>query len=62
MNKKQMQMMCQSRVDSVFDRIHELCDSGRVDDAAALYAEIKDWVVQKYDIEVLSLDYINDVI
>jgi hypothetical protein len=27
-----------------------------------LYAEIKDWVVQKYDIEVLSLDYINDVI
>jgi hypothetical protein len=55
-------MMCQNRVDDVFDRIHELCDSGRLDDASALYAEIKDWVVQKYDIEVLSLDYINDVI
>ena len=59
MNKVQMQKMCQKRVDSIIDRMHELCYEGRSDDAAALYSEIQDWIVKKNDIEVLSLDYIN---
>jgi hypothetical protein len=50
--------MCQNIVDDVIDRMHDLCSEGRADDAAALYTEIQDWVVQKTDIEVMSLDYI----
>jgi hypothetical protein len=40
--------------------MHELCAQGRSDDAAALYDEIKDWVVEGIDIEIMSLDYIQD--
>jgi hypothetical protein len=39
--------------------MHELCYQKRFDDASALYSEIQDWIVQKSDIEVLSLDYLN---
>jgi hypothetical protein len=50
--------MCQTRVDDIIDRMHYLCADGRSSDAAALYSEIQDWVIQKTDIEVLSLDYL----
>ena len=58
MNQAHMKRMCQTQVDNIIDRMHELCNEGRTDDAAALYAEIQDWVVQKTNIEVMSLDYI----
>jgi hypothetical protein len=59
MNPTQMQMFCQNRVDSIIDRMHELCAQGRTKDAQALYDEIRDWVVQKEDIQVLSLEYLD---
>ena len=59
MNPTQMQMLCQNRVDSIIDRMHELCAQGRTKDAQALYDEIRDWVVLKEDIQVLSLDYLD---
>lgn len=62
MNSTQMQQFCQKQVDSMIDRMHTLCAEGRADDAAALYAEIQDWVIQKTDLEVMSLDYINDMV
>jgi hypothetical protein len=46
-------------VNEILDRVHELCEDGRSDDATALYMEIKDWIVQKNDIEVISLEYIT---
>ncbi len=59
MNQLQLKQMCQQRVDSIIDRMHDLCAEGRSNDAAALYAEIQDWVVNNTEIEVMSLDYIN---
>ncbi len=56
-----MRNICQKGVDDIIDRMHDLCADGRSDDAAALYAEIQDWVVQKTDLEVMSLEYIGDV-
>jgi hypothetical protein len=41
--------------------MHELCADGRSSDAAALYAEIQDWIVNNTEIEVMSLDYINGI-
>lgn len=61
MNSVQMRNICQKGVDDIIDRMHDLCADGRSDDAAALYAEIQDWVVQKTDLEVMSLEYIGDV-
>ena len=54
-----MQSFCQKRVDDIIDRMHDLCAEGRSGDAQALYDEIRDWVVENTDIQVLSLDYLN---
>ena len=54
--------MCQKQIDDVVDRMHYLCADGRSDDAAALYSEIQEWVVKKTEIEVMSLDYIEDML
>lgn len=62
MNSTQMQQFCQKQVDSMIDRMHTLCAEGRADDAAALYAEIQDWVIQQTDLEVMSLDYIYGIV
>ena len=61
MNKPQLKQMCQVQVDNIIDRMHVLCADGRSDDASALYEEIKDWVVNNTEIEVMSLDYINGI-
>ena len=61
MNSIQLHQLCKEGVDNIIDRMHYLCADGRSSDAAALYAEIKDWVVQKDELEVMSLEYINDV-
>ncbi len=39
--------------------MHELCDEGRIKDAESVYGEIRDWVIQKENLEVLSLEYIS---
>jgi hypothetical protein len=40
--------------------MHVLCDEGNFIDAQSVYSEIRDWVIQKENLEVLSLDYIKD--
>lgn len=40
--------------------MHILCDEGRIQDAESVYSEIRNWVVQKENLEVLSLEYISD--
>jgi len=62
MNSIEMQNFCKKEVDSTIDRMHILCAEGRSKDAQALYNEIKDWVVKKNDIEVLSLDYLESIL
>ena len=39
--------------------MHELCDEGRIKDAESVYSEIRDWVIQKENLQVLSLEYIS---
>jgi pentatricopeptide repeat protein len=40
--------------------MHQLCDDRRVKDAESVYSEIRDWVIQKDNLDVLSLEYISD--
>ena len=39
--------------------MYDLCEEGRTRDAKCIYDEIRDWVIQKENLEVLSLDYIS---
>jgi len=47
-------------VDDIIDRMHVLCSEGKSEDAKALYSEIRDWIVKKNDIDVLSLQYLDE--
>lgn len=62
MSSTQIQETCSKVVDNVIDRMHDLCAQGRVHDAIALYDEIRDWVIQKDNIDVISLDYLDDIV
>ena len=39
--------------------MQSLCDEGRVKEAESIYSEIRDWIIQKENLEVISLEYIN---
>jgi hypothetical protein len=56
-----MHNICQRGIDDIIDRMHDLCADGRSDDAAALYSEIQDWIVQKNELEVISLEYLGNI-
>jgi hypothetical protein len=51
--------MCNNIINEHIDRMHILCEQGRSKDAEFVYNEIRDWVIQKENLEVISLDYIN---
>ena len=51
--------ICNDTIQQHIDRMHDLCEEGRTRDAECIYSEIRDWVIQKENLEVLSLDYIS---
>lgn len=62
MKQVDIKELCQIEVDRRIDRMHYLCENGMVEDAAALYEEIQQWVFSKDDIEIMSIDYLNGII
>ena len=59
MNDLKVKKVCNSLIEQHINRMHELCDEGRIKDAESVYGEIRDWVIQKENLEVLALDYIS---
>ncbi len=59
MNNLKVKKVCNKLIEQHIDRMHELCDEGRIKEAESVYSEIRDWVIQKENLEVLSLDYIS---
>ena len=59
MNYLKVKKVCNSLIEQHINRMHELCDEDRIKDAESVYGEIRDWVIQKENLEVLSLDYIS---
>jgi hypothetical protein len=51
--------ICNDTIQQHIDRMHDLCEKGRARDAECIYSEIRDWVIQKENLEVLLLDYIS---
>ena len=58
--KLQIKKICNDIISDRINRMHILCDEGKIVDAQSVYSEIRDWVIQKENLEVLSLDYIKD--
>ena len=58
--KLQIKKICNDIINDRINRMHILCDEGKIVDAQSVYSEIRDWVIQKENLEVLSLDYIKD--
>ena len=57
--KLQIKKICNDIINDRIDRMHILCDEGKIVDAQSVYSEIRDWVIQKENLEVLSLEYIS---
>jgi hypothetical protein len=51
--------ICNNTIQQHINRMCDLCEEGRARDAECIYSEIRDWVIQKENLEVLSLDYIS---
>jgi hypothetical protein len=60
MNHLKIKEVCNSLIQQHIDRMHILCDQGKICDAESVYSEIRDWVIQKDDLKVLSLAYIGE--
>jgi len=59
MNDSKGKIICNELIEQHINRMHQLCDDNRVKDAESVYSEIRDWVIQKENLEILSLEYIN---
>jgi len=59
MNDLKVKKVCNTLIEQHINRMHELCDEGRIKDAESVYSEIRDWVIQKENLEVISLGYIS---
>jgi len=62
MTQMNVKKTCNATIQQHIDRMHTLCEEERVQDAKSVYEEIRDWVIEKENIEVLSLGYINEFI
>jgi len=60
MSNQKTEAICNEVIDKYIDRMHQLCDENRVADAISVYDEIRDWVVQKENLDCLILDYLGD--
>jgi pentatricopeptide repeat protein len=59
MSNLKIKKICNTLIEDHINRMHQLCDEGRIKDAESVYEEIRDWVIQKENLEVLSLEYIS---
>ena len=59
MKNLKIKKICNSTIKHHIDRMQSLCDEGRVKDAESIYVEIRDWIVEKENLTILSLEYIN---
>ena len=60
MSNQKTDAICNEVIDKYIDRMHQLCDENRVADAISVYDEIRDWVIQKENLDCLILDYLED--
>lgn len=55
MNKKEIKQLCEDIQKYYIDRICDLCEDGKVEDATSLYEEINEWLIEKDRPKILTL-------
>jgi len=58
--KTQIIMQCDSIVAYYIERIEHHYKNGRKKEARCLHKEIQQWIQEKEDYEVITLEYLND--
>ncbi len=57
MNKPQtIKNLCKEIRDYHLDKIEELCNDGRVEDARALYEEVREWLLKKENHKIITVE------
>jgi hypothetical protein len=59
MSKQQVRQICKETQQYYIDRMCDLCEEGREDDASSLYCEIREWITEKHTPKILSLRVIG---
>ena len=55
-NPQTIKNLCKEIKSYHLDRIEELCHNGQVEDASALYDEIKEWFVKKENHKIITVE------
>lgn len=55
MSKQKVRQMCESIQKYYIDRMCDLCEEERAEDATAMYEEIREWLVEKDKPKILTL-------
>jgi len=49
-------------IDYYINRAQQLFDEGNKKEAKNLYNEIREWIVHKDNVEIVSLEYLNEIL
>lgn len=55
-NPQTIKNLCKQIKSYHLDRIEELCHNGQVEDASALYDEIKEWFIKKENHKIITVE------
>ena len=55
-NPQTIKNLCKDIKSYHLDRIEELCHNGQVEDASALYDEIKEWFIKKENHKIITVE------
>ena len=54
-----IEKICKETINHHIDRMHLLCELKKTKDAKALYLELKEWICNDMEHDILHLDFID---
>jgi hypothetical protein len=60
MSNQQVKSLCENIRSYYVDRICDLCEEEKYEDANSLYEEIQEWLIEKTSPKILTLKLAND--
>lgn len=59
MTKKEVKQMCENIQKYYIDRMCDLCEDDRSEDASSMYEEIREWLQEKDRPQILTMKRVN---
>jgi hypothetical protein len=60
MSKRQVKLLCENIQKYSIDRMCDLCEESRYEDATSMYEEIKEWLIEKDKPVIWTMKRISD--